>query len=218
MILNQYCVPSQDTMLFIIFRTFHFMILNQWLFHLRILCYLYLKALSIHDFKSVLCSISGYYVIYILQDFSFHNFKSVVVPPQDTALFIFKGVANSRFKISIVCSIQGYYSISIFYRRFQFMILNQFCLFHLRIPCYLYLKALSIHDLKSLLFVPSQETIVFLFLRRFQTMILNQYCLFHLRILCYLYLKAFSIHDFKSVMFVSSQDTMLFIFKGVFNS
>jgi len=45
MILNQYCVPSQDTMLFIFSRRFHFMILNQYcLLHLRILCYLYLKA------------------------------------------------------------------------------------------------------------------------------------------------------------------------------
>ena len=97
-----------------ILRLFQFMILNQSLFQLRILCYLYLKAFSIHDFKSVLRSTSGYYVIYIFQAFPIHDVKSVLfVPPQDTMLFIF-------------------------FRRFQFIFLNQYCLFHLRILCYLY--------------------------------------------------------------------------------
>jgi len=73
------------------------------------------------------------------------------------------------------------------------MILNHYCVFHLRILCYLYLKAFSIHDFKSVLFVPSQDTVLFIFSRRFQLMILNQYC-------------------------VPSQDTVLFILKGVFNS
>ena len=138
------------------------MIWNQSLFHLKILCYLYLKALSIHDFKSVMCSISGYYVIYIFRRFQFmilnqyclfhlrilcylyfyafslHNFKSVVVPPQDTMLFIFKGVVNSWLEISDVCSILVNYSISIF-------------------------QAFSIHDFKSVLFVPSQDTMLFIF-------------------------------------------------------
>ena len=115
MILNQYCVPSQDTVLFIFSRRFQFMILNHYciVFHLRILCYLYLKAFSIHDFKSVLCSISGYYVIYIYRRFQFMILNQYCVPPQDTRLFIF-------------------------FRRFQFLILNQCCLFHLRILCYLY--------------------------------------------------------------------------------
>ena len=121
--LNQYCVPSQDTMLFIFFRTFHFIISNQYsLFHLRILCYLYLKAFSIHDFKSVLfvppqdtmlliifwrfqymilnqyCLFHLRILCYLyLKAFSIHDFKSVFVPPQDTMLFIFKGVLNSWF-------------------------------------------------------------------------------------------------------------------------
>ena len=64
---------------------------------------------------------------------------------------------------------------------------------HLRIQCYLYLKAFSIHDFKSVLFIPPQDTMLFIFFSRFQFMILNQYC-------------------------VPSQDTVLFIFKGVFNS
>jgi len=80
----------------------------------------------------------------------------------------------------------------IFFTHFQFMILNQYCLFQLRILCYLYLKAFSIHDNKSVLFVPPQDTVLFIFSRRFQFMILNQYC-------------------------VPSQETVLFIFKGVFN-
>ena len=112
------------------------MILIQSLFHLRILCYLYLKAFSIHDFKSVLFVPSQDTMLFIFKAFSIHDFKSVFVPSQDTVLFIFS-------------------------RRFQFMILNQ-SLFHLRILCYLYLKAFSIHDFKSV-FVPSQDTMLFIF-------------------------------------------------------
>ena len=135
-----------------------------------------------------MCSISAYYGIYIFQAFSIHDFKSVMcVPSQLTMVFIF-------------------------FRPFQFMILNQCCVFHLRILCYLYFSgvfnswflisfvcsisgyfviyifpASSIHDFKSGLCVPSQNTMLFIFFTRFQLMFLNQCCLFHLRILCNLY-------------------------------
>ena len=85
------CVPSQDAMLFIFFMRFHFMILI-----------------------SVVCSISIFYCVYILQAFSIPDFKSVFcVPSQDTMLFTF-------------------------FTRFQFMTLNQCFVFHLRILWYLY--------------------------------------------------------------------------------
>ena len=73
------------------------------------------------------------------------------------------------------------------------MILNQYFMFHLRILCYLYLKAISNHDFKSVLFVPPQDTMLLIFKGVFN-------------------------FDFKSVLFVPSQDTVLFIFKGVLNS
>ena len=137
------------------------MILNQSLFHLRILCYLYLKAFSIHDFKSdfvpsqdttlyifkfvfnsrfkisIVLHLKILWYLYFL-GFSLHNFKSVVVPPQDTMLFIFKGVVNSWLEISVVCSILGNYSISIF-------------------------QALSIHDFKSVLCSISGYYVIYFF-------------------------------------------------------
>jgi hypothetical protein len=137
------------------------------------------------------CSISEYYVIYIFQAFSIHNFKPVLcIPSQDIVLFIF-------------------------FRRFQFMILNRNFVFHVRILWYLHFagvftslfwirflcsmsgyygvsifQAISIHDFKSGLCVPSQDAMLFIFSRRFEFMILNQCCVFHLRILRYLYFLA----------------------------
>ena len=133
------------------------------MFHLRILCYLYLKAFSIHDFKSVLFVSSQDTILFIFfRCIQIHEFKSMFVPPQDTMLFIF----FRRFQFMILnqcrCSISGYYVIYIF-------------------------QAFSIHNLKPLLCIPSQDTMVFIFSRRFESMILNQWFLFHLRILWYLY-------------------------------
>jgi len=56
---------------------------------------------------------SGYYGISIFQAFSIHDFKSVFVPSQDTMILIF-------------------------FKRFQFMIINRGRVFHLRIISYLF--------------------------------------------------------------------------------
>ena len=135
-----------------------------------------------------MCSNPGYYDIYIFLSFSIRDFKSrLSVPSQLTMVFIFfrrfqfvisnrifvfhvrilwylhfAGVFNSWFWISFLCSMSGYYGVSIF-------------------------QAISIHDYKSGLCVPSQDTMLFIFLRRFQFMILNQCCEVQLRILWCLY-------------------------------
>jgi hypothetical protein len=59
------------------------------------------------------------------------------------------------------------------------MILNQFvCTMSGYYGIYIF-EAFSIHDSKSVLFVPSQYTMIFIFFRRFQFMILIPFCVFH---------------------------------------
>ena len=118
------------------------MILNQYcLFHLRILCYLHLKAFSIHDFKSVLfCSISGYCVVYIFQAFSIHDFKSVFFSTSGYyVIYIFQEFPIHDVKCGLCVPFQDT-MLFIFFVRFQFMILNQGVLFHLRILWNLYFR------------------------------------------------------------------------------
>ena len=131
------CSTSGYYVIYILYAI-EFIIFNQWLFHLRIPCYLYFICDWIHDFKSVF------------------------VPSQDTMLFIFYMRLNSWFSIS-GCSTSGYYVIYILYA-FEFMILNQ-SLFHLRILCYLYFICVWIHDFQSVV-VPPQDTMLFIFYMR----------------------------------------------------
>jgi hypothetical protein len=52
---------------------------------------------------------------------------------------------------------------------------------------FIFFRLFPINDFKSVLFVPSQDTMEFIFFRLFQFMSLNQHCFFHLRIVRYLY-------------------------------